>query len=271
MPPVLSKPLEAFAVASSAGLGGCLSTLLLYPLDTIKTRMQSSSSVSGSWYRGVQYKIVQSCSAKFLYFYYYSMLCSLMKRHKCLNTFTQLIAGYLAEAMHLPITIPIEMVATRIQTAKDSKGVFDTIRDIVQSGNGSFTSFYKGWESYVVLCLQPAIQFTIFEQAKQWYLKRSKSLTLIEAFILGAVSRAIATCMVYPYIRVKVLLQTKSNTANHSVWKLLQEEGPFALYRGLLPEVTRGALSSALMLALKEKIHVYNRLGLILLLTRLKK
>ena len=74
MAPVLSKSMEAFASATAAGIGGCFSTLCLYPLDTLKTRMQTSKeepqSTSLSWYDGVEFKLVQSSTAKFLYFYY---------------------------------------------------------------------------------------------------------------------------------------------------------------------------------------------------------
>ena len=130
--------------------------------------------------------------------------------------------------------------------------------------------------------------------------------------MLGALARSIATLVLFPYIRAKVLMQTSHKevpgerasdahtrcartrpaTIVSTLQRVYSEEGPYALYRGLGPELTRvrrstpramgcrtggannelhrpccfccycctsmqGALSSALMLMLKEKIQTH--------------
>jgi hypothetical protein len=128
--------------------------------------------------------------------------------------------------------------------------------------------------------LKPAIQYTVFEQVKTaWVAKRSvKALSAAEAFLLGMLARAIATVAVFPFLRAKVLMQTRndnastadnaSTTANasttsktkHSLLDLLlqiyQTQGVKGLYQGLGPELTRGVFSAALMLMIKEQIAV---------------
>ena len=49
---------------------------------------------------------------------------------------------------------------------------------------------YKGIQAYVVLCLKPALQYTIFEQVKAVIVKtrRSKHLSAAEAFLLGMIA-----------------------------------------------------------------------------------
>jgi adenine nucleotide transporter 17 len=115
-----------------------------------------------------------------------------------------------------------------------------------------------------------------------------------EAFLLGMFSRTIATLVVFPFVRAKVRMQSltrgrahqqsssnsspadtsteasspspSSSTIDSSVdsctpptiWKLLAENytngGVKALYQGLGPELTRGVLSAALMMMVKERI-----------------
>uniref|UniRef100_A0AAV1T6E4 Mitochondrial carrier protein n=1 Tax=Peronospora matthiolae TaxID=2874970 RepID=A0AAV1T6E4_9STRA len=307
----LSKPKEMVAAATAAGVGGFLATSILYPLDTLKTRIQSGSSlfpenddddddVEGdasapkrktktivalitSLYRGIQYKAVESSTSKFLYFYTYTMLAQLVSppNGKPVGPFTDLSIGYLSELCHLPITMPMELVGTRMQTGGSEKGNMIQIlcATIKESGIGGL---YKGLGAYFVLCLQPAIQYTVFERLKVLYVRKFKqtaqTLGALEAFVMGAIARSFATLVLFPYIRAKVLMQTekrgpdgagdvkqehgrgvraREETVASTLQRVYKEEGPLALYRGLGPELTRGALSSALMLMLKEKIQMH--------------
>lgn len=120
-------------------------------------------------YNGIQYKLLQASSSKFFYFYYNSILLALMRKRVKIDAKYSILAGYLAEMMHLPLTLPLEVVVTKMQTSK--KSIRKACRDIVEEGN--YAGFYKGWKAYIVLCLQSAFQFTIFERVKRMYLKRT--------------------------------------------------------------------------------------------------
>jgi hypothetical protein len=125
---------------------------------------------------------------------------------------------------------------------------------------------YKGIQTYVVLCLKPAIQYTVFEQVKRILLKGKTSnqkLSAVQSFLLGMVARTVATIAVFPYIRAKVVLQTQNvgderHGTKESIPTMLQKMytagGLAAWFQGLGPELTRGVLSSALMLMIKEQI-----------------
>lgn len=297
-----SKSMEMLTAAIAAGCGGFLSTSILYPLDTLKTRVQSGASLfpkddnaassltkhlvfARSLYQGIQLKALQSSTSKLLYFYTYTMLAHKVapRDGKPVGTVTDLGIGYLSELCHLPITMPMELVGTRLQNGLKSSSVFQVIRVIVkESGVGGL---YKGLGAYFVLCLQPAIQYTVFERLKGMYLRNlnsaSQALSALEAFVLGAIARSIATVLLFPYIRAKVLMQvneepkaatelvqgqlgTSAELKKECITSVLQrvysEKGLLALYRGLGPELTRGALSSALMLMIKEKIQMYIRM-----------
>ncbi|POM72035.1 Mitochondrial Carrier (MC) Family [Phytophthora palmivora] len=181
---------------------------------------------------------------------------------KPIGTMTDLGIGYLSELCHLPITMPMELVGTRMQTGSESGSILQILRSIVkESGVGGL---YKGLGAYFVLCLQPAIQYTVFERLKNMYLRKfkqaSQALGALEAFVLGAIARSIATLVLFPYIRAKVLMQAnkkkqpsvdleqdqsdtcvqpKKETIVSTLQRVYTEEGPLALYRGLGPELTR--------------------------------
>jgi adenine nucleotide transporter 17 len=163
--------------------------------------------------------------------------------------------------------------------------------------------FYKGLSAYYLLCFKPALQYTVFEQVKAAWLQsknaktggshsggnshQQSSLSAAEAFLLGMVARTIATVAVFPFLRAKVVMQTRKTTTTtttsdadgtpdangtssdnesngnknkDSVLSLLleiwQTKGVAGLYQGLGPELTRGIFSAALMLMIKEKIVV---------------
>lgn len=70
-----------------------------------------------------------------------------------------------------------------------------------------------------MLCLRPAIQFAVFERLKALKLAARKKtsgatsnlgLSALEAFVLGALARAVATVAVYPYTRAKVMAQVST-------------------------------------------------------------
>ncbi|KDO31466.1 hypothetical protein SPRG_04081 [Saprolegnia parasitica CBS 223.65] len=233
-----------------------------------------------SLYKGVGYKAAQSTLSKFLYFYAYTSMANALtsKDAKSLSTAMNLVVGYLAELFHLPLSLPLEVIITRMQTTKgDTKqSFFQLLQTMWDENNGQLAGFYKGFSAYFVLCLQPAIQFTAFEQVKKLYLKSkaSSSLSAIEAFMLGAAARSLATLVVFPYIRAKVIMQAKAKAAAGDatppetipaiLQRLVRDEGIGSLYRGLYPELTKGALSAAFMLMVKEKIEAYVTLSIML-------
>ena len=89
----------------------------------------------------------------------------------------------------------------------------------------SILSLWNGLLPAILLCTNPAIQYTMFENLKSALLqhrssqqqqqqqqgsKQHKSLTMWEAFLFGLVSKFFATIMTYPLIRAKVMLMVSS-------------------------------------------------------------
>ncbi len=111
----------------------------------------------------------QSVLGKFLYFLFYTGLVNklaalrgpLLSLAGPVSTVELLVCGYLAEAMHLPLTIPFEVVTARMQKDDKAQGALSIVQSLYASG-----SLWKGWRAYAYLCCQPAIQFVLFEKLK---------------------------------------------------------------------------------------------------------
>eukprot|EP00617_Octactis_speculum_P021400 CAMPEP_0185747992 /NCGR_PEP_ID=MMETSP1174-20130828/6639_1 /TAXON_ID=35687 /ORGANISM="Dictyocha speculum, Strain CCMP1381" /LENGTH=183 /DNA_ID=CAMNT_0028423441 /DNA_START=90 /DNA_END=641 /DNA_ORIENTATION=+ len=171
----------------------------------------------------------------------------------------------------MPLTLPMEVVTKRLQTAKKRSSLFVVIQNIIEEKG--LLGFYSGIAAYLVLCMKPAIQYSIYDHLRTFHLgerrkgaqRATTELSASQAFLLGALSRAVATIVVYPYIRAKVLLQAertsdaKGGCIQDILRRVFRSEGFLALYRGVEPELFRGMLSSAIMLMVKERIYSFNK------------
>lgn len=235
------------------------------------------------FYAGIGTSAFQSATEKALYFFAYTALKNAHSfftgggsSKKQMNTATNLILGCCAEWAHLPITLPIDCLTTQIQTGNNgNKGALAILCTMLSEGDG-IRGMYKGIQAYTILCLKPAIQYTVFEQVKEIILIRKRlqakgrsgrkdlqeSLSTIEAFLLGMVARTIATIAVFPYLRAKVMLQSQSSQGSGKkkphipamIAQMYNSGGVGEMFQGIGPELTRGVFSAALMMTMKEKI-----------------
>jgi solute carrier family 25 (peroxisomal adenine nucleotide transporter), member 17 len=281
----------------AASLGGAVAAATLYPLEVLKTKLQAvtdehdeegarenaSSKTSkpqshamipyalklyqdeglSVFFRGFETSSFQSALEKALYFFSYTALKELYRSitgSSELPGITNLAIGYLADWAHLPITLPVDAWTTRIQTSKDAP--MKVLLNMISDRN---CKFYKGLSAYYLLCFKPALQYTVYEQVKHIVLRRrkNKGLSSAEAFLLGMIARTIATILVFPFLRAKVLMQTNSTGSPEGASSLrvlsaqYQRQGILkGWYQGIAPELTRGIFSSALMLMIKEHVAV---------------
>ncbi|PKU83352.1 peroxisomal adenine nucleotide carrier 1 [Dendrobium catenatum] len=292
---------ESLAEATSGAVGALVSTTVLYPLDTCKTKYQAEVGSHGqkkyrklsdvlfeaiskgqilSLYQGLGTKNLQSVIAQFVYFYgysYFKRLYLVKSGFKSIGTTVNLIIAAFAGACTAIITQPLDTAASRMQTSAfgKSKGLWETL------SNGSLSEAFDGLSISLVLTSNPAIQYTVFDQLKQRFIQRQQSkqsasgsagsspesLSAFSAFLLGAMSKSVATIITYPLIRCKVMIQASNHEDESiepkpesnktisgclsSIWK---EEGVPGLFKGLQAQILKTVLSSALLLMIKEKI-----------------
>lgn len=229
---------EDLAEATSGAIGGLLSTSILYPLDTCKTKYQAeardgqtrkyrstfdvfnearSSGQLLALYQGISTKNFQSFVSQFMYFYSYSFIKNLYLRQsnrKRMGTGANLIVAAAAGACTVIITQPLDTASARMQTSTfgKSKTLWQTLKD------GDWRQAFNGLGASLILTSNPAIQYTVYEQLKGRILRSHKPntsrtseaplvISALSAFLLGAFSKTVATVITYPAIRCKVLLQ----------------------------------------------------------------
>jgi len=181
-----------------------------------------------------------------------------------------LLAGALADMCHMPITLPTDTLLIRIVSERDpAKSSFVVARDVVRE-KGGLLGFYKGIVAMLILTIKPGLQLAVFESVKQRLLvwrrdaspmKGLDALSGVQAFLLGALSRAVATILVFPYIRGKVLLQRGEKAHGNPLVSLhrvmlrcAQQQGIIGLYQSMPQELMRATLSAALMFAVRERL-----------------
>ncbi|XP_042482222.1 peroxisomal adenine nucleotide carrier 1-like [Macadamia integrifolia] len=290
---------ESLTEATSGAIGALLSTTILYPLDTCKTRFQADIRTQGqakyrylsdvlleaistgqvlSLYQGLGTKNLQSFISQFVYFYGYSYFKKLYLRRsgaKFIGTKENLIVAAVAGACNAIMTQPLDTASSRMQTSAfgKSKGLWRTLSE------GTWSEAFDGLGISLLLTSNPAIQYTVFDQLKGRMLKRQQSnkvgghsskiaLSAFSAFILGAVSKSIATFLTYPAIRCKVMIQAadpdddgskearpkSSKTMSSVAYAIWKREGLPGFFKGLEAQILKTVLSSALLLMIKEKI-----------------
>lgn len=232
---------ESVTEATSGAIGGLVSTTILYPLDTCKTKYQAEVQAGGrqkyrylsdvlweavstrqihSLYQGLGTKNLQSFISQFIYFYSYSYFKRFYLKQstkKYMGTQANLVVAAAAGACTALITQPLDTASARMQTSAfgKSKGLWQTLSE------GSWKEAFDGLGVSLLLTSNPAIQYTVFEQLKQRLLRRQKRnrndsvtaesspivISAFAAFLLGAFSKTIATVLTYPAIRCKVMIQ----------------------------------------------------------------
>jgi len=223
----------------------------------------------------VKDKWIVSPQQKFQYFYVenglFTLFHQIVKRNP--NTAEHLLLGYVAALEGNVTTIPLDVILTRRLALRKKRtavvvekeetfweSFWETVR------TDGFASFYKGWIVATLLASNPAITYVAYERIRLYMLKlkRATSLNAFEAFVAGALSKALATYITFPLMRAKTVLNTWTKLhkgepmpeLHELLVKIVKEEGLFGLFTGVTPQLTKGVLNSALMLMLKEKIDL---------------
>ncbi|XP_077246145.1 peroxisomal adenine nucleotide carrier 1-like isoform X1 [Tasmannia lanceolata] len=298
----MSVDLESLSEATSGAIGSLLSTTILYPLDTCKTKYQAevqsqahqkyrnisdvlweavSTGQVLSLYQGLGTKNLQSFISQFVYFYGYSYFKRLYLEKsgsKSIGTRANLVIAAAAGACTTIVIQPLDTASSRMQTSTfgKSKGLQETLSE------GWWSEAFDGLGISLLLTSNPAIQYTVFDQLKQSLLKSERNnktgittaesspvaLSAFSAFLLGAISKSIATILTYPAIRCKVMIQASDSkdaprgiqskpppkTVMNTLYAIWKREGLLGFFKGLQAQILKTVLSSALLLMIKEKI-----------------
>ncbi|KAF8968055.1 mitochondrial carrier domain-containing protein [Flammula alnicola] len=260
-------------------------------------------------YKGFGATMLNTFSMQYAYFFFYSLVRSnYIKRLSsklppgskppALSTAAELLMGAVAGALAQIFTIPVAVIATRQQVghperaekadaAEDDQEIDDSFmgvaREIVEEEGVS--GLWLGLKPGLVLTVNPAITYGAFERVKTLVLlAKGNTSTKIGpwlSFIIGALSKTLATIVTYPYIMAKVRIQARSADAEEAiehheslphphephhkhgkhvgaldilarVWK---REGFTGWYQGMEAQITKAVISQALLFMSKEQFE----------------
>ncbi|ORY51841.1 mitochondrial carrier [Rhizoclosmatium globosum] len=297
----MGKP-SPFADACAGALGAVFANSLVFPLDVIKTRLQTQNKLlKGSevyhssldaflrilnkeglagLYSGLGAGLFGTVASAFSYFYFYS---SIRAKHVAslpagaeISTAVELLMGALAGALCQVFTLPIAVITTRQQTAPqdERQSFFATFHDIME--HEGVAGLWKGFKASMVLCSNPAITYGMFERVKAVWLKRRAALGKAgglgsgEVFLIGALSKTLATVVTYPYIMAKVRMQwtvprsatdlsekdrqsMKYTGSIDVLKKVLATDGIQGWYKGMQTQIVKAVLCQAILFVSKEE------------------
>ena len=256
-PPPPSKWRVAVGNLAAGATAGCAVEAALYPIDTIKTRLQAMRSGGGigalikagggrALYSGVWGNLVGVAPASAVFMAVYepvkqAVIKSQPDDRAFLGPLTAGVAAGLASSV---IRVPTEVVKTRMQTG-EFKHAFTALKTIVAREGAK--GIFAGYGSFLLRDLPfDAIEFVTYEQLKKGYktmvLKDSRDLNAGEHSLFGAGAGAATGLVTTPLDVLKTRLMIQGQNGKYKnvfdcASKIVQEEGPAALFRGWQPRV----------------------------------
>ncbi|CEH12406.1 mitochondrial carrier [Ceraceosorus bombacis] len=206
-----------------------------------------------------------------------------------LSTLESMLAGFIAGSATTIATNPIWVINTRQTVRTDSEEAKKAPGHVVQKQNGQapvkkmgfiqtanhvlktdgLAAFWRGLGPALVLVINPILQYTAFEQLKNWLVKsrlarlpeaqRGLGVTLsdLDFFLLGALSKLFATGLTYPQIVIKSRQQS-GGKGSSNVWtamtEIVQREGIAGLYRGIASKLLQSVATAGILFASKEQV-----------------
>ena len=259
-------------------MAGTTVDVSLYPLDTLKTRLQSAS---GFWaaggfrgvYNGIGSAAVGSAPGAALFFVTYDGV----KRHLASRATTttttgtdaspvvrpgaHMIAASLGEVAACAVRVPTEVIKQRAQ-AKQYPSSMAALRSIVarRSTHGAahvWCELYRGWGVTMVREVPfTVIQFPLWEGLKAWSLSRRqqttrpKDVSAAESAVYGSVSGAVAAGATTPLdvLKTRLMLAKENEGAVRVMGNIWRDEGARALFSGIGPRTMWISIGGAVFL-----------------------
>lgn len=237
-------------------------------LDAIR-KIVAAAGVRGL-YAGMPGSLLGVASTNFAYFYWYTFVRSRYLRRAgnppALSSATELLLGAVAGVLAQLLTIPVAVVTTRQQTrppAAPPVGLLTTAHDVVAADGPS--GLWRGLKASLVLVANPAITYGSYQRLRQALFPGRPRLSPLQAFLLGALSKAAATVATQPLIVAKVGLQSRPPAQRRGrpfvsfvdvMRFIIQHEGWLALFKGIGPQLVKGLIVQGLLMMTKERLEL---------------
>ncbi|KAL5015414.1 hypothetical protein ScPMuIL_009684 [Solemya velum] len=261
---------DNFKIALIAG--GCAGTAVdvaLFPLDTVKTRLQSHQ---GFWkaggfrgiYSGLASAGLGSAPTAAVFFCTYECTKSVLSTQVPTkwSPFVHMFAASLGETTACLLRVPVEVVKQRAQAAphlSSAKVLRTTVR------TEGLWGLYRGYKSTVFREIPfSLIQFPIWEYLKlAWSRHQHRPVDPWQSSLCGAIAGGISSGLTTPLDVAKtriMLAEVGSPLAKgkipYTLKLVFMEKGFKGLYAGIVPRVTWISLGGAIFLGMYDKVKV---------------
>ncbi|KAJ7065156.1 mitochondrial carrier domain-containing protein [Mycena belliarum] len=271
MTTTVSKPtfLQSLLAGGSAGTAV---DLLFYPIDTIKTRLQSPQGFARAGgfkgiYKGVGSVGVGSAPGAAVFFATYDTLKNSSPLPAHLQPVTHMLAASTAEVAACLVRVPTEVIKTRAQTSTYGHGQSSlSAAKFVLSGDG-WKGFYRGFGSTIMREIPfTSIQFPLYEllKARLSLLVHRKPLYAHEAAVCGSIAGGVAAALTTPLdvLKTRVMLDMRDPTKVKlpslpaRLQGVYKTEGVRALFAGVVPRTLWISAGGAVFLGVYEWVVV---------------
>ncbi|XP_043250506.1 S-adenosylmethionine mitochondrial carrier protein-like [Colletes gigas] len=242
----------------AGGLAGTSVDVALFPLDTLKTRLQAkkgfrkSGGCSGL-YKGIIPVLIGSAPTASLFFVTYEGIktvvqCKVSEKY---HSLLHMGAASLAEMVASLIRVPIEVVKQRKQALVLNK------QDI------TLRLLYRGYWSTVLRDMPfSLIQFPIWEYLKKvWNSNIDRNILPVESAVCGAIAGGVSASVTTPLDVIKTRIMLAHKNTNSEKLKILymlkdiyREKGLPGLYAGIGPRIIWITLGGFIFFGTYEKV-----------------
>ena len=244
----------------------------MFPVDTIKTRMQAlgagavpgatrqgmlgvsrelvRAKGAGALFRGLPAQAIGAGPAHAIYFSMYEYgklrLGAMLGDQPAVHA----AAGALATVAHDGFMTPFDVVKQRMQLSEASKygNILDCARAVAR--REGMRAFYRSYSTTLAMNVPyQACQFTVYEYVRSMQLREDESLSAAGILVSGGAAGGMAAAITTPLDVVKTRLQTQGEvlgkagavmytSAASCASAIYREEGARGFWKGFKPRVT---------------------------------
>jgi solute carrier family 25 S-adenosylmethionine transporter 26 len=253
----------------SGGAAGTAVDVVLFPLDTIKTRLQSNAGFlrSGGFrniYAGLGPAALGSAPGAALFFCTYETSKSALRSVTEVNvSVVHMAAASVSEIVACLVRVPIEIVKQRRQVADIGGASGMQIARKALAEEGLVRGLYRGYGTTVLREIPFAlIQFPLWELFKsRWSASRPGPLAPWQSAACGSLAGAVAAMLTTPLdvAKTRIMLSeagsemAKRSSTSHALVCLWKEGGTRALFRGVTPRTLLISMGGAIFFGVYEK------------------
>ncbi|KAG8377067.1 hypothetical protein BUALT_Bualt09G0129600 [Buddleja alternifolia] len=278
-----------FMIAGS--IAGSVEHMAMFPVDTLKTRMQAITSSSktpsitlrqslgsimklegvAGLYRGIAAMGLGAGPAHAVYFSVYESSKKFLSAGNPNNSLAHAASGVLATVTSDAVITPMDVVKQRLQLkGSPYKGVGDCVKRVMMEEG--FGAFYASYRTTVVMNAPfTAVHFATYEAAKRLLMKVSPESggddeTLVVHATAGAAAGALAAVLTTPFDVVKTQLQCQgvcgcdrfsSSSTGDVIQIIVKKDGYAGLMRGWIPRMLFHAPAAAICWSTYEAVKSF--------------